>query len=84
MTTYSTIVYMQGDEGRDALDILDTHGEGALLDYLTQWDYGEDHDVRDAAPYPSNYNTLDWDMGEFTYVIAYHMGLGDVSLNRVS
>ena len=83
MTTYSTIIYMQGDEAREVLDILDTYGEGAALDYLVQWDHGEDHDVRDAAPYPSHYNTEEWDMGDFTYVIAYDMGLVDISLNRV-
>ena len=82
-TTYSTIVYMQGDEGYDALDILDELGLDALADYLMQWDYGEDHDVRDEAPWGSGYRTHTFTQGGLTYVVAYDFRLGAVSLTRV-
>lgn len=78
---YSTVVHLQGDEGYDARAILDREGFDALLDHLLQWDYGEDHDVRDTAPW-GDANTHTYDEDGFTYVVAYDR-TDSVSLTRV-
>lgn len=37
---YYTIVFLQGDEAHEALDLLEHSGEKEALNYLKQWDYG--------------------------------------------
>ena len=48
MSKYLEVVFMQGDDASELFDLLDSHGWDALIDRLTDWDYGqatEDADV---------------------------------------
>jgi hypothetical protein len=38
---FQSIVFMQGDDAVEAMEILDENGPDALLDYLLQWDTDE-------------------------------------------
>ena len=45
---YVEIMFAQGDDASELFDLLDSHGWDALIDRLTDWDYGkepEDADV---------------------------------------
>jgi hypothetical protein len=37
---YENIVFMQGNDADEAMEILDLQGQDALLEYLLQWDTG--------------------------------------------
>lgn len=85
-TTYTTVVFMDGDDAHGALDVEDTHGTDALFEHLRQWDYGDNYELpRDAAPWGSRDHTYAYPYGEegMTYVMAVNRGLGYVSLNIV-
>lgn len=43
-----SIVFQQGDDADEALAIVDEHGPDAAIEYLAQWDYGEE--TESAAP----------------------------------
>ena len=44
---YVMIVFMQGDDAAEMFDLLDAYGWDALIDRLTDWDYGQE--TEDAA-----------------------------------
>lgn len=70
VTIYKRIVFMQGTDAYEALQILDEQGEEAAIDFLAQWDYGdygeaeefnvpmsgEDDDVIENGHYRLSYN----------------------------
>lgn len=39
---YCRIVFLQGDEANEALEILDSDGAESVIEYLSQWDYGKE------------------------------------------
>ena len=41
MSKYLEVVFMQGDDAFELFDLLDSHGWDALIDRLTDWDYGQ-------------------------------------------
>jgi len=86
---YVDIVFMQGDEGREVVDRLCNvegilaHGATAesiaeAIEYLSQWDYGDDDNVRDDTGAGTNDTTVEDD----TYVLSWNLGLGYVGLLR--
>ena len=51
MQKFQEIVFIQGEEAEEPLNILDSEGESAALQYLAQWDYGEnDGEIYDEIP----------------------------------
>ena len=44
---YVEIMFAQGDDASELFDLLDSHGWEALIDRLTDWDYGQE--TEDAA-----------------------------------
>ena len=44
---YVEIMFAQGDDASELFDLLDSHGWDALIDRLTDWDYGQE--TEDAA-----------------------------------
>lgn len=58
---YQDVVFMQGDDAIEPLQILDDKGVEAVAEYLGQWDYGEgehvdfpagdDDDIEEAGDY---------------------------------
>ncbi len=70
MKVYEQVIFLQGSEADEALDILDDDGTQAAMDHLKQWHYPGEHDTR-ADPgagtsddtYESGGYTLVWNTG---------------------
>ena len=81
-----SVVFLQGDEAGEVLDLLDRHGVDAAIDHLTGYDYGtettqaalENGYVYDAPPV----GALDRTVIRDGYALTYNPFLGYVSLLR--
>ena len=75
---YANIVFLQGHEAEEPLQILNDQGADAALQYLMQWDNGEYHDIS-GAPFGSKDRL--YKQGE--YVMAYNAPIGYIGLSKV-
>lgn len=75
---YETIIFMQGHEALEPLDILKEQGEEAAIEYLLQWDYGESGEWIDVEPYGTGSKL--YRVGNL--ILCYHSGIGYVGLTR--
>jgi len=92
MARFVNIVFMQGEEADEVLDKLERrdaecsilfHGAteesiGEAFEYLRQWDYGDDDDIRDEL----GAGTHDKIEREDGYVLTWNLGLSYVGLMR--
>ena len=75
---YVMIVFAQGDDASELFDLLDSHGWDALIDRLTDWDYGqatEDAAAVNGGIYdglPKYWGEQCVSSGEYTAVINRH------------
>lgn len=86
----ASVIFLQGDEGRRVTDAL-THTDGvvrhgvtaasieAVVDYLTQWDYGEYHDIGTTTRAGSRDERVQVD----SYLLTWNADLGYVGLEVV-
>jgi hypothetical protein len=81
MSEYADIVFMQGDDADAALEYAENgeHFGAALIEYLSQWDYGDVGEVRDALPHGSRDDS--YEAGD--YVVSWNRGTGNCGLVRV-
>ena len=81
MKRYEPVVFIQGDEATEPLEILDRDGEEALVDYLSQWDYG------DHVPSEEDHGAGDSDtvreMRDGAYLLTYNTRYGYCGLCRI-
>jgi len=77
--TYESIVFMQGEEADEVLDILEEQGEEAAMDFLMQWDMGEGGEEYDTPPW-GEADKL-YEKGD--YVMSYNTGLPAFGLTRI-
>lgn len=75
---YANIVFMQGQEAEEVIDILNSQGEEAALRHLQQWDNGEYHDISD---YPFGKSDKLFKSGD--YIMGYNTGIPYVGLSKV-
>lgn len=73
---------MDGDEGREVVDMIEDQGTQAAAEYLAQWDYGEDDNVTSGTPWGSSDYTEEVTAGGTQYTLAWNPGLGYASLQR--
>jgi hypothetical protein len=81
-----TVVFLQGEEADQALDIIQTQGIDAAVEHLAQWDYGAEtdsaaianRDVHDAIPV----GVLDRTADSGQYTLTYNPFMGHVALHR--
>jgi hypothetical protein len=80
MKIYHNIVFMQGDDAAEALQILDDKGERAALNHLAQWDYGteNEHSPETEEPWGSSDSTYK----NGAYIMSYNTRLGYIGLTR--
>lgn len=81
-----SVVFLQGDEADRALRILDESGPADAVDYLTQWDYGDETTLA-SLTYGYVYDqpgegTNDQVMTCGDYALVVNTGIGYVSLLR--
>ena len=50
---YKEIIFLQGEEATEPLEILEKEGENAAFQYLLQWDYGESPITEGNSPFGS-------------------------------
>lgn len=76
MIAYRHIVFMQGEEAYEVLDLLHEEGVEACIDHLAEWDNG-DGEVSENPPWGTR-DELQY--GRDGYVLSYNTYVGSVSL----
>lgn len=76
---YARIIFLQGEEANEPLNILDEQGEQATFEYLQQWNHRELNEVERFAPGGMN-DTLYKSKG---YVMSYNLNIGYISLTKI-
>jgi hypothetical protein len=79
---YQEVVFMQGEEAREPLKVLEDQGEQAALEYLKQWDAGEGGEESEEAPWGTS-DTVYWNEERHRdedYVMSYNKGLEYIGL----
>ena len=78
-TEYMEIVFLQGDEAIEPLQILDEQGEAAAMKYMKQWDNGDDSLCRD-EPGAGKSDTV---YQEGDYLMNYNPRIGYIGLEKI-
>ena len=84
--TWISVVFLQGDDADEVLDLIDTHGTQTAVEYLSNWDYGEET-TSAAIANQSTYDaipagTLDKVAEHGIYTLTYNPFMGHVGLFR--
>lgn len=69
---YEQIVFLQCQEADEAMGILNSHGENALLDYLQRWDNGGGHDWNESSTHGNSDIVREYGNG---YILSYNIYL---------
>ena len=73
---YEDVVFLQGEEADEALEILNNQGEDAAMDYLTQWHFPGEHMGSSELNHGSSDNTYERD----GYIMSYNIPLNYIGL----
>lgn len=76
---HSSIVFMQGEEADVPLEILNSKGEDAALEYLKQWDYGDATETTVG----SGAGRSDSQYQKDNYLMSWNDRLGYIGLERI-
>ena len=76
---YIRIIFLENDNAREALNILENSGKIAAIDFLAQWDYGDRAEIYDKPSHGTNDRVLEHN----EYLLSYNLGLGYIGLERV-
>lgn len=76
---YYEIVFLQGDEAREALELLDREGETAAMNHLAQWDFGGESEH---SPAGKPWGSSDHVVRDGDYFMSYNLRLGYIGLCR--
>lgn len=76
---YANIVFISGSEAEEPLNILNDNGINDAIKYLSQWDYGEYHQI---SKTPAK-GTSDKYKQVGDYLITWNNGLGYIGLERI-
>ena len=90
---FANIVFMQNAEGREIVDQIE-RVDGAVaygptdetvadaIVYLSQWDQGDGHELRDEIGAGSRDQVTERDVDGTSYIVTWNLGLGYVGLMR--
>lgn len=76
---YYEVVFLQGDEAREALALLESDGEAAAMNHLAQWDFGGESEH---SPTGKPWGSSDHVVREGDYFMSYNLRLGYIGLCR--
>ena len=76
---YVEVVFMQGEDANEALNVLDEQGEAAAIDHLAQWDNGDEGETRGTPSAGSQ----DVTYRDGRYLLTYNRALGYIGLERI-
>ena len=74
---YERVVFMQGDDAQEALNILDQQGEDAAIAHLAQWHNPGEHETSRELGAGTSDRTYEKD----GYILSYNLGLGYIGLD---
>jgi len=77
---FAQVVFIQGQDANTPLSILNNYGEESAIDYLSQWDYGEYHQVTEnyLKEIGSNDEVFETD----DHILTYNLRLNYISLYK--
>lgn len=75
---YADIVFMQGHEAEEVMDILNQQGQEAAMNHLKQWDNGEYHNVTE-----NPFGSQDKLYRQGDYVMGYNTGIPYIGLSKL-
>jgi len=73
---YENVVFLQGDEAYQPLEILDTKGKDAAMEYLKQWHYPGEHEGSPELGHGTSDQTYEKD----GYIMSWNSQLGYIGL----
>ena len=73
------VVFMQGDEAQEYLDLLDNEGAEVALEKLKEWHYPNEHATRTELPNGSSDRTFK----QGQYFLSWNSGLGYIGLSYI-
>jgi hypothetical protein len=80
---YFTIVFFQNDfDTKEPFEILNEKGEQAVIDYLSQWDFGGESEHCLSGSIDKPWGTSDSVYREGPYILNYNEPLGYIGLTR--
>ena len=76
---YAPVIFMQGDEANEPLQLLKKKSVMAAVRYLREWDYGEYYEVNDQPGKGTN------DSNEIClgYLVSWNASLGYIGLEKL-
>lgn len=74
---YEQVVFLQGDEAEEALEIFREDGADAAADHLKQWHYPGEHEVRATSGAGGSDDVTNTDDG---YILTVNTGLDYIGL----
>jgi len=80
---YENIVFIQGSDAVEAMEILDLQGQDALLEYLLQWDTGDPCDLSETPPWGTGDQLVIFPEKDAHLVLSYNTRLSYCGLCRV-
>jgi len=75
---YENIVFLQGSEADEALDILTNEGKDEAMEFLKQWHYPGEHELMNGEGHGSSDSIYKKD----DYVMAYNTPMGYIGLQH--
>lgn len=75
---YANIIFIQDSEASEYFDMLGTYGEDYLIDYLTNWDYGEYYDTSETCMC----GTSDFKYERGDYILCVNYALEYIGLTK--
>jgi hypothetical protein len=81
MATYQSIVFIQGEEAEEPLELLDRDGTDAAVGYLAEWDNGDSDAPQKAV---SSAGTSDRQARVGAYLLTWNARIGYIGLERVT
>jgi len=76
MSKYENIIFQQGQEAEETLELIKNCSEEVAVNYLKEWDMGENYDVSDTEPFGKADTTVEID----GYILSYNTYVGYVGL----
>ena len=76
---YERIIFAQGDDAAEILDILEADGVESAADYMAQWWNPGEHEIADELSAGTSDDTCELPDG---FVLTWNFGLGYIGLER--
>lgn len=77
MTIYSRIVFLQGDEAYEPLQILKDQGADIAMEYMKQWDYGDSYETSDTPSHGASDDIYE----DSFYILSWNDSLNYIGLD---